>query len=111
MIIHLILEGKLEVGEFGWSKPTPEDRKQELHGLNAFVHSSTRGKKCFVGHMSLVVGVRLKDGSFVPPGTVVNTQEKADIQGPIPESLKGFNDEVVKVNTEFAKVYLLMGKS
>ncbi|MCR3883815.1 DapH/DapD/GlmU-related protein [Methanotrichaceae archaeon M04Ac] len=79
-------------------------------GFNAVVHASTLGNKCFVGHLALVVGVTLPDGSFVPPGSVVDSQEKADKLGPVPESLKGFNDEVVKVNTEFAEVYLLMDK-
>jgi carbonic anhydrase/acetyltransferase-like protein (isoleucine patch superfamily) len=79
-------------------------------GFNAVVHASTLGSKCFVGHLALVVGVTLPDGSFVPPGSVVDSQEKADELGPVPESLKGFNDEVVKVNTEFAEVYLLMDK-
>jgi hypothetical protein len=58
-----------------------------------------------------VVGVKLRDGSFVPPGAVVDSQEKADGLGPVPENLRGFNDEVVGVNTEFAKVYHLREKS
>lgn len=94
-----VVHGPLEIGD------------ESFVGFNAVVHASTLGKKCFVGHMALVMGVKLKDGSFVPPGTVVDAQEKADVLGPIPESLKGFNDEVVEVNTEFAKVYLLMEKS
>ncbi|MGB3944184.1 MAG: DapH/DapD/GlmU-related protein [Methanothrix sp.] len=80
-------------------------------GFNAVVHASNLGKKCFVGHLSLVVGVKLADGSFVPPGTVVDSQEKAEKLGPVPDNLKGFNDGVVKVNTEFAKVYNLMERS
>lgn len=80
-------------------------------GFNAVVHASTLGNKCFVGHLSLVVGVKLPDGSFVPPGTVVDSQEKAEKLGPVPDNLRGFNDGVVKVNTEFAKVYNLMERS
>jgi len=94
-----VVHGPLDIGD------------ESFVGFNAVVHASTLGKKCFVGHLALVVGVKLKDGSFVPPGTVVDSQDEAENLGPIPENLKGFNDEVVKVNTEFAKVYLLKEKS
>jgi carbonic anhydrase/acetyltransferase-like protein (isoleucine patch superfamily) len=93
-----VVHGPLEVGDGSFV------------GFNAVVHASTLGNKCFVGHLALVVGVKLPDGSFVPPGSVVDSQEKADELGPVPVGLKGFNDEVVKVNTEFAEVYLLMDK-
>lgn len=78
-------------------------------GFNAVVHASNIGARCFVGHMALVVGVYLKEGSFVPPGSTVDTQEKADELGPIPEDLKDFNEEVVKVNTELARGYIQKG--
>jgi len=88
-----------------------EIKDESFVGFNAVVHASTLGKKCFVSHLSLVVGVKLADGKFVPPGSVVDSQEKADGLGPVPENLLGFNDEVVGVNTEFARVYLSMKKS
>jgi carbonic anhydrase len=53
----------------------------------------------------VVIGVKLADGKFVPPATLVDTQDKADALGPIPENLKHFNEEVVKVNKEFAASY------
>jgi len=76
-------------------------------GFNSVVHASNLKAKCFVGHMALVAGVDLKRGSFVPPGFVVDTQEKADALGPVPEDLRAFNEDVVKVNLEFARGYLL----
>ncbi len=80
-------------------------------GFNSVVHASTLGKKCFVGHLAAVIGVTLAEGSFVPHGTVVDTQEKADLLGSVPESLRGFNEEVVEVNCEFAKSYGIRRKS
>ena len=53
----------------------------------------------------MVVGVKLADGKFVPPATLVDTQDKADAHGTIPENLRHFNEEVVKVNKEFAASY------
>ncbi|MGB4697002.1 MAG: DapH/DapD/GlmU-related protein, partial [Methanothrix sp.] len=80
-------------------------------GFNSVVHASTLGKKCFVGHLAAVIGVTLKDGSFVPHGKVIDTQEKADALGRVPESLKDFNEEVVEVNCEFAKSYSIRRRS
>jgi len=94
-----VVHGPLKIGD------------ESFIGFNTVVHASTLGKKCFVSHLALVVGVKLRDGSFVPPGAVIDSQEKADALGPTPDSLKGFNDEVVGVNTEFADVYRIKGKS
>ena len=80
-------------------------------GFNSVVHASTLGKKCFVGHLAAVIGVTLEEGSFVPHGRVVDTQEKADALGRVPESLKDFNEEVVEVNCEFAKSYSIRRRS
>jgi carbonic anhydrase/acetyltransferase-like protein (isoleucine patch superfamily) len=80
-------------------------------GFNSVVHASTLGKKCFVGHAATVIGVTLTDGKFVPHGALVDKQEKADALGPVPESLKHFNEEVVEVNREFAKSYRVRKKS
>jgi carbonic anhydrase/acetyltransferase-like protein (isoleucine patch superfamily) len=79
-------------------------------GFNAVVHASTLGKKCFVAHGAVVIGVKLADGKYVPPATLIDTQDKADALGPIPDNLKHFNEEVVKVNKEFAAGYALKDK-
>ncbi len=92
-----IIHGPMKIGD------------ESFVGFNAVVHASNIGARCFVGHMALVVGVYLKEGSFVPPGSTVDTQEKADELGPIPEDLKDFNEEVVKVNTELARGYIQKG--
>ncbi len=80
-------------------------------GFNAVVHACDLGTRCFVGHGALVIGVNLKPGSFVPPGSVIDTQEKGDALGPVPDDLKGFNEEVVGVNVEFARIYLAKEKN
>lgn len=80
-------------------------------GFNAVVHASTLGEKCFVAHGAVVIGVNLADGKFVPPASLVDTQEKADALGRIPDNLRYFNDEVVKVNKEFAASYGLKSRA
>lgn len=79
-------------------------------GFNAVVHASTLGEKCFVAHGAVVIGVKLADGKFVPPATLVDTQYKADALGYIPDNLRYFNDEVIRVNKEFAASYSLKSK-
>jgi carbonic anhydrase/acetyltransferase-like protein (isoleucine patch superfamily) len=74
------------------------------------VHASTLGKKCFVGHGAVVIGVKLADGMFVPHGALVDSQEKANALGAVPDNLKHFNEEVVGVNNEFADEYSLQDR-
>ena len=92
-----VIHGPMKIGD------------ESFIGFNAVVHASTLGKKCFVGHGSLVVGVNLKDGRFVPYSAIIDTQEKADRLGAVPDNLKHFNDEVVGVNCEFASGYSSTG--
>lgn len=80
-------------------------------GFNAVVHASTIGKHCFIAHGALLIGVTLNDGQFVPPGAVVDTQDKASSLGRVPDNLLHFNEEVVEVNCEFAASYLVMERS
>ncbi len=94
-----IIHGPMKIGD------------ESFVGFNSVVHSSTLGKKCFIGHGAVVVGVMLADGKFVPHGTLVDSQEKADSLGSVPENLKHFNEEVVKVNIEFARGYSIKSKS
>jgi carbonic anhydrase/acetyltransferase-like protein (isoleucine patch superfamily) len=94
-----VVHGPLKIGD------------ESFVGFNSVVHNATLGQKCFVGHGALVIGVKLEDGSFVPNGAVIDSQDKADALGPIPKHLKEFNDEVVKVNCEFASSYSLKAKS
>ena len=94
-----VIHGPMKIGD------------ESFVGFNSVVHASTLGKKCFVGHAAAVIGVKLADGKFVPHGSVIDAQEKADALGPVPDALKHFNDEVVEVNREFAKSYGVRRKS
>jgi len=73
--------------------------------FNAMVHASTLGEKCFVAHGAMVIDMKHAEGKFVSPVTLVDTQAKADALGPVPDNLKHFNEELVKVNKEFAASY------
>jgi len=88
-----VIHGPLRIGD------------ESFVGFNSVVHASILEKRCFVGHGALVIGVRLKEGSFVPHGAIIDSQDKADSLGPVPDQLKGFNEEVVEVNCEFASGY------
>jgi len=90
-----IIHGPLKIGD------------ESFVGFNSVVHASTLGKKCFVGHGAVVIGVKLADGMFVPHGALVDSQDKANALGPVPENLRHFNEEVVGVNNEFADEYSL----
>jgi len=94
-----IIHGPLKIGD------------DSFVGFNSVVHASTLGNKCFVGHSAVVIGIKLANGKFVPHGALVDSQEKADVLGPVPESLQHFNEEVVHVNKEFAKGYGIREKS
>jgi carbonic anhydrase/acetyltransferase-like protein (isoleucine patch superfamily) len=94
-----VIHGPLKIGD------------ESFVGFNSVVHASTLGKKCFVGHAAAVIGIKLADGKFVPHGALIDSQEKADSLGPVPESLLHFNDEVVHVNKEFAQSYGRIKKS
>lgn len=94
-----IIHGPMKIGD------------ESFVGFNSVVHASTLGSKCFVGHGAVVVGVKMADGKFVPHGALVDTQAKADALGPVPENLRHFNDEVVKVNKEFAHEYAMKSRS
>jgi carbonic anhydrase len=94
-----VIHGPLKIGD------------ESFVGFNSVVHASTLSRKCFVGHAAAVIGVTLGEGRFVPHGAVVDTQDKADAMGAVPEALQHFNDEVVEVNREFAKSYGVRKKS
>ncbi|MFZ5443796.1 MAG: SulP family inorganic anion transporter [Myxococcota bacterium] len=74
-------------------------------GFKAVVHDSVLGAHCSVGIGAVVVGVEVPDGRFVPPGTIVDTQAKADALPPATEAHAHFNEDVVDVNRGLAAAY------
>ncbi len=74
-------------------------------GFKAVVHDSVVGRGCFVGIAAVVVGVEVADGRFVPHGTIVDTQDKADALGEATAAHRHFNEDVVDVNRGLAAAY------
>jgi SulP family sulfate permease len=74
-------------------------------GFKAVVHDAIVGRHCFVGIGSIVVGVEVPDGRFVPPGSVIDTQDKVDALPPVSEAHGHFNEDVVDVNRGLAVAY------
>jgi SulP family sulfate permease len=74
-------------------------------GFKAIVHDAVVGEECFVGIGAVVVGVKVPDGKFVPHGTIVDTQEKANNLPPATEAHHEFNEDVVDVNQGLAQAY------
>jgi SulP family sulfate permease len=74
-------------------------------GFKAVVHDAIVGRHCFVGIGAIVVGVEVPDGRFVPPGSVIDTQDKVDALPPVSEAHGHFNEDVVDVNRGLAVAY------
>lgn len=71
-------------------------------GFNTIVFNSTVGEGSFISHNSIVMGVELPANSFVPLGSVIDTQDKADSLELVPSSQKEFAKEVQLVNLQLA---------
>jgi SulP family sulfate permease len=74
-------------------------------GFKAVVHDSVVGRGCFIGIGSVVVGVEIPDGRYVPHGTIVDTQGKVDSLPAATEAHQHFNEDVVDVNRGLAAAY------
>lgn len=81
-------------------------------GFNSIVYNAIVGKGSFISYNAVVTnGVRISPNRFVPPGAVIDSQEKADALSSVPKDSKEFAYEVQKVNQEFpASYHLLLGK-
>jgi carbonic anhydrase/acetyltransferase-like protein (isoleucine patch superfamily) len=81
-----------------------------LIGMQSLVLKARVGKNCVVEPKCLLMSVEIKDGRYVPAGSVIKSQEDAD---QLPEitgeySLRTLNSEVVKVNIALAEGYKKM---
>jgi sulfate permease, SulP family len=74
-------------------------------GFKAVVHDSVVGERCFVGIGSVVVGVEIPDGKFVPHGMIVDSAAKVKDLPDASEAHMHFNDDVVEVNRGLAAAY------
>jgi SulP family sulfate permease len=77
-------------------------------GFKAVVHDTVLGAHCSVGIAAVVVGVEVPDGRFVPPGSIIDTQSKADALPPATAAHAHFNEDVVDVNRGLAAAYRRM---
>ena len=78
-------------------------------GVNAVVFNAIIEKNAYIGTSSVVTGgVTINEGTFVPPGSVIDTQAKANKLGPVPKDNQDFAKGVLEVNYEFPNAYLLM---
>jgi carbonic anhydrase/acetyltransferase-like protein (isoleucine patch superfamily) len=77
-------------------------------GMKSLVFKSFVGKKCVIEPGVILMGVKVPDGRYVPAGSVIREQSKADQLPPITEDypLKDMNKGVLHVNKSLAKGYL-----
>ncbi|RYG53915.1 hypothetical protein EON80_32235, partial [bacterium] len=74
-------------------------------GFKAVVHNAVVGRGCYISIGAIVVGVEVPEGRFVPPGTIIDTAEKAQALGPSEYGHHHFNADVVEVNKGLAAAY------
>jgi len=80
-------------------------------GMQSLVFRSMIGKGCVVEPKSLLMGVNVPEGRYVPAGSVIKEQKEADELPVIDDRypLKDLNSGVVRVNIELAEGYLKAG--
>jgi SulP family sulfate permease len=74
-------------------------------GFKAVVHDAVVGARCFLGINAVVVGVEVPEGRHVPPGAIIDTQDKANALAPAGPEQRHFNEDVVEVNRGLAMAY------
>lgn len=78
-------------------------------GFHSIVLNAIIGEGCYISHIVLVTGgVNVKPNRFIPAGAIIDTQQKADELGPVPESQREFAQEVQRVNNAFPSAYSMM---
>lgn len=76
-------------------------------GMEAMVFNAKVGDNVAIGVASTITGeVVIQDNKFVPPGSVITTQEQADaLPSRIGSTYENFNDAVLHVNEQLAEGY------
>jgi carbonic anhydrase/acetyltransferase-like protein (isoleucine patch superfamily) len=79
-------------------------------GMQSLILKTRIGKNCVVEPKCLLMGVEIKDGRYVPAGSVIKSQEDADKLPEITDgyAYKSLNSEVVRVNVALAEGYKKM---
>ncbi len=78
--------------------------------MQSLILKTRIGKNCVVEPKCLLMGVEIKDGRYVPAGSVIKSQEDADNLPEITDgyAYKSLNSEVVRVNVALAEGYKKM---
>ncbi|HSQ89406.1 carbonate dehydratase [Romboutsia sp.] len=77
-------------------------------GFKSIIFNAYVKRNCFIGTGAIVTnGVVVDYGRFVPPGAIIDTQDKANSLDAIPNTVQDFSKEVIDVNTEFSSSYPL----
>ncbi|MEN6331397.1 MAG: carbonic anhydrase [Smithella sp.] len=81
-------------------------------GMKSLVFKSFVGKNCVLEPASVLMGVKVADGRYVPAGSVIKTQADADNLPVITDSypMKDMNAGVIHVNVNLARGYLAAEK-
>ncbi len=81
-------------------------------GMKSLVFRSFVGKNCVIEPASVLMGVNVADGRYVPAGSVIKNQADADNLPVITEDypMKDMNKGVVHVNVNLARGYLAAEK-
>lgn len=75
-------------------------------GFKAIVYNAIVGEGSFISTNAFITGgVRIPPKRFVPPGSLIDTQAKADTLSPVSADNVEFAKEVQHVNTEFPAAY------
>jgi carbonic anhydrase/acetyltransferase-like protein (isoleucine patch superfamily) len=80
-------------------------------GMQSLVFRSFVGANCVVEPASVLMGVKVADGRYVPAGSVIRTQADADNLPVVTESypMKDLNKGVIHVNVNLARGYIAAG--
>lgn len=81
-------------------------------GMKSLVFRSFVGESCVLEPASVLMGVKVADGRYVPAGSVIKTQQDADSLPIVTDDypMKSLNKGVVHVNVNLARGYLGAGK-
>ncbi len=73
--------------------------------FRAVILNASIGKNCYISPNSYITGVALKDNRFVPPGMIIDSQEKADALEETAEPHHNFAKTVQRVNNGLTLSY------
>lgn len=120
VVIHALKEKWVSVGGKDWAVYIGENvsvaHQALVHGpcfigdksfigFQAIVHDSIIGSHCYLGIGSIVVGVEIPEGRYVPHGMVVDSLDKVDSLPQVTDAHLNFNEDVVDVNKGLVSAY------